>query len=181
MAIKMLKLLSVSFLLLALGCEGKESKGVEEGSKTTTDSRASKDSVRIKTAKGDIVFKLLPEAAPNTVARFKELVSQGFYNGTVFHRVIPGFVIQGGDPKGTGTGGSGTKLKAEFSELKHKKGTVAMARAQDINSADSQFYIALGKQPHLDGKYTIFGDVTEGIEVLDKIKKGDKMLSVSLE
>ncbi len=170
-ATKFLKSIGFLALLFAFGCEGKES---EEARPAPTEAKTPQtgDSVRVKTSKGDIVFKLLPEVAPNTVGRFKELVSQGFYNGTVFHRVIPGFVIQGGDPTGTGTGGSGTKLKAEFSELKHKKGTVAMARAQDINSADSQFYIALGEQPHLDGKYTIFGEVTEGANVLDRDQKG---------
>lgn len=180
MTTKFLRFMGFLSLFFVLSCDGKESRDNSDAPPKAEKSGSS-DSVRVKTSKGDIVIKLLPEAAPNTVSRFKELVSQGFYNGTVFHRVIPGFVIQGGDPTGTGTGGSGTKLKAEFSELKHKKGTVAMARAQDINSADSQFYIALGAQPHLDGKYTIFGDVTEGVEVLDKIKKGDKMLSVSLE
>lgn len=136
---------------------------------------------RIKTTKGDIVFKFYAEDAPNTSARIKELIDKGFYNGLTFHRVIPGFVIQGGDPTGTGAGGSGIKLKAEFNRHKHRPGAVAMARAQDINSADSQFYICTGTHPHLDGKYTIFGNVLEGLEVAKKIQQGDKMISVTLE
>lgn len=137
--------------------------------------------VRIKTVHGDVVFKLFTEQAPITTSRFKNLVSEGFYNGLIFHRVIENFVIQGGDPTGTGNGGSGMKLKAEINSIPHKKGIVAMARGRDLNSADSQFYIALKDLPHLDGKYTVFGEVTKGIELLDQIEKGDKMLSVSLE
>lgn len=136
---------------------------------------------RIKTIHGDIVFKFLDGDAPNTCARIKELIKSGFYNGLVFHRVIPGFVIQGGDPSGTGSGGSGKKLKAEFNQKKHIAGTVAMARSQDINSADSQFYISTGTHPHLDGKYTIFGEVVDGLDVANKIQQGDKMLTVILE
>lgn len=140
------------------------------------------NNVRIKTAHGDIIFKFLPKYAPNTVARIKELIKNNFYNGLTFHRVIPGFVAQGGDPKGNGSGGSGTKLKAEFSnEIKHKAGSVAMARSSDPDSADSQFYISYGPQPHLDGKYTIFGEVTEGIDVAKKLQVGDKMILVTLE
>lgn len=163
----------------ALSCLGENNS--PETSAGTGASAAETAKVRIKTPRGDIVFKLLPEAAPITVARFKELVREGFYNGLSFHRVIPGFVAQGGDPTGTGAGGSGKKLKAEFSDLKHVKGTVAMARSQDINSADSQFYFSLGTHPHLDGKYTIFGKVVEGLNVLDRLKKGDKMISATLE
>ncbi|MEX0798350.1 MAG: peptidylprolyl isomerase [Bacteriovoracaceae bacterium] len=169
------KLALISSLLFASGCFKTDEKTVEPVKEQ------SEEKIRIKTAHGDIIFKLLPEVAPITTERFKELVDQDYYNGLIFHRVIPGFVAQGGDPKGTGEGGSGKRLKAEFSDLKHKKGTVAMARGQDINSADSQFYIALDEQPHLDGKYTIFGEVVEGLDTVDKIKQGDKMLSVSLE
>ena len=136
---------------------------------------------RIKTAHGDIVFEFLKLDAPNTSARIKELIQAGFYNGLKFHRVIPGFVVQGGDPTGTGGGGSGKKLKAEFNQHKHIPGTVAMARAQDINSADSQFYISTGTHPHLDGKYTVFGKVLEGLDVAHKVQQGDKMITVSLE
>ncbi|MBT3234320.1 MAG: peptidylprolyl isomerase [Bdellovibrionales bacterium] len=135
----------------------------------------------LRTVHGNIMFKFYPNEAPNTVHRFIQLTESGFYNGVVFHRVIPNFVIQGGDPTGTGRGGSGKKLKAEFNSQIHIKGTVAMARSQSVDSADSQFYIALNTLPHLDGKYTIFGQVTEGWEVLDKISKGDKIISATIE
>ncbi len=122
---------------------------------------------------GRIVIELRPDLAPNHVARIKELARQGFYDGTPFHRVIRGFMAQGGDPTGTGMGGSGQKLKAEFSKEKHVRGSVSMARAADPNSADSQFFIVLEAAPHLDGQYTLWGKVVEGMDVVDKIKKGD--------
>lgn len=122
---------------------------------------------------GVIRLKLDPEIAPQHVSRFKELVESGFYNGTVFHRVIDGFVVQGGDPKGNGTGGSGQKLKAEFNKKSHLRGVLSMARSQDINSADSQFFIMLADTPYLDGQYTAFGEVVSGMEFVDGIKKGD--------
>ena len=140
-----------------------------------------KRQARIKTIHGDITFNFYEKEAPNTTKRIKELISKGFYNGLTFHRVIPGFVIQGGDPKGNGTGGSGKKLTAEFNEHKHIPGSIAMARSSDPNSADSQFYISLGTHPHLDNLYTIFGFVKEGMEVARKIKPADKMISVTLE
>jgi peptidylprolyl isomerase len=121
---------------------------------------------------GRVVIQLLPEVAPNHVKRIKELVRQGFYDGVPFHRVIDGFMAQTGDPTGTGTGGSGQKLDAEFNAEKHVRGTVSMARAADPNSADSQFFIMLEEAPHLDGNYTAFGKVIEGMEFVDKIKKG---------
>ncbi|MEZ5830401.1 MAG: peptidylprolyl isomerase [Dongiaceae bacterium] len=122
---------------------------------------------------GRVVIQLRPDLAPKTVARIKELARQGFYDGTPFHRVIPNFMAQGGDPTGTGTGGSGRRLEAEFSAAKHVRGTVSMARASDVNSADSQFFICFAPAPHLDGQYTIFGQVVEGMEFVDRIKKGD--------
>ena len=122
---------------------------------------------------GRVVIQLLPEVAPQTVARIKELARQGFYDGTPFHRVIPNFMAQGGDPTGTGTGGSGKRLEAEFSSVKHVRGTVSMARSSDVNSADSQFFICFAPAPHLDGQYTAFGQVIEGMEFVDRIKKGD--------
>lgn len=134
----------------------------------------------IKTVHGNIVFKFYPKHAPNTVTRIIELIRSGFYDGLTFHRVVPNFVIQGGDPTGTGSGGSGVKLKSEFNSLQHTKGTVAMARSVDKDSADSQFYIALSTLPDLDGKYTIFGQLTEGMTVLDKIRKNDKILSMAI-
>ena len=121
---------------------------------------------------GRVVIEMRPDLAPKHVARIKELVRQGFYDGTPFHRVIEGFVAQGGDPTGTGTGGSGKKLPAEFSKEKHVRGTASMARAQDPNSADSQFFICFADAPFLDGQYTIWGKVTEGMEAVDKIKRG---------
>jgi peptidylprolyl isomerase len=123
---------------------------------------------------GKVVIELRPDLAPKHVARIKELTRQGYYDGTVFHRVIPGFMAQGGDPTGTGGGGSGTKLKAEFSKEKHVRGTCSMARAASPDSADSQFFLMFGPSPHLDGKYTVWGKVSEGMDHVDAIKKGDK-------
>ena len=122
---------------------------------------------------GRVVIEMRPDLAPATVAQIKMLVRQGFYDGLTFHRVIDGFMAQTGDPKGNGTGGSGHPLKAEFSDEKHVRGVVSMARASDPNSADSQFFIMLAPAPSLDGKYTIWGKVTSGMEYIDQIKKGD--------
>lgn len=126
----------------------------------------------LKTKDGDIIIELLPDAAPHHVARIKELVRDGFYNGLKFHRVIDGFMAQTGCPRGDGTGGSGRKLKAEFNRLQHKRGTVSMARAMDPDSADSQFFICFADCPWLDGQYTIWGNVVSGMEFVDLIKKG---------
>lgn len=154
----------------------------------------SKAVVVMKTTKGTIKFKLYPKDAPNTVKRFAELAHSKFYNGLTFHRVVPGFVVQTGDPKSrnkndttVGTGGSGQKLKAEFNGRRHVRGTVAMARAADPDSADSQFYISLGTFPHLDNNYTVFGTVTDFGEkvgdkdVLDRIRQGDEIVEMHLE
>jgi len=122
---------------------------------------------------GRVVIEMRPDLAPATCAQIKTLVRQGFYDGIVFHRVIDGFMVQTGDPKGDGTGGSGHKLKAEFSNEKHVRGIVSMARASDPNSADSQFFIMLAPERSLDGKYTIWGKVVSGMEYIDQIKKGD--------
>ena len=122
---------------------------------------------------GRVVIEMRPDLAPKHVARIKELVRQGFYDGVVFHRVIDGFMAQTGDPTGTGTGGSGKKLKAEFSKERHMRGTVSMARAMDPNSADSQFFICFAQTSSLDSQYSIWGKVTSGMEFVDKIKKGD--------
>jgi len=123
----------------------------------------------IDTTEGKIVAKLFPDKAPQTVNSFVFLAKEHFYDGTPFHRVIKGFMIQGGDPTGTGTGGPGYHLKAEFNDTKHERGILSMARAQDPDSAGSQFFIMHGNAPHLDGKYTAFGKVTEGMDVVDKI------------
>jgi peptidylprolyl isomerase len=122
---------------------------------------------------GRVVIALRPDLAPATCARIKTLVRQGFYDGLTFHRVIAGFMAQTGDPRGDGTGGSGLSLAAEFSNEPFVRGTVAMARASDPNSADSQFFIMLAPAPSLDGKYTIWGQVVSGMRYVDQIKKGD--------
>ena len=122
---------------------------------------------------GRVVIEMLPNAAPKHVARIKELVRQGFYDGIVFHRVIDGFMAQTGDPLGTGMGGSGKKLAAEFNSEPHVRGTVSMARAMDPNSADSQFFICFADARFLDCQYTVWGKVVSGMEFVDKIKKGD--------
>ena len=125
---------------------------------------------------GRVVIELRPDLAPKHVARIKELTREGFYDGLTFHRVIEGFMAQGGDPSGNGTGGSGQKIPAEFSNpsvAKHLRGTVSMARAQNPDSADSQFFICFEPAPFLDGQYTIWGQVTEGMEYVDKIKRGE--------
>src|ERR1700744_2968611 len=123
--------------------------------------------------KGRVTIELRPDLAPGHVARIKELVRQGFYDGLKFHRVIPGFMAQTGDPKGDGTGGSGKKLKAEFSKAPHVRGTVSMARAASPDSGDSQFFICFAPAPFLDGQYTVWGKVTSGMENVDKIKRGE--------
>lgn len=126
----------------------------------------------LKLKNGDVIIEMYPDDAPNHVARIKELVRSGFYNGLKFHRVIEGFMAQTGCPLGTGTGGSGKKLKAEFNRLPHRRGTVSMARAMDVDSADSQFFICFADCDWLNGQYTVWGEVTAGMEYVDAIKKG---------
>ena len=127
----------------------------------------------LETTQGRVAIAMRPDLAPTHVARIKELVRQGFYDGVVFHRVIEGFMAQTGCPQGTGTGGSGKKLKAEFSPEKHVRGTVSMARAQSPDSGDSQFFICFADSPWLNGQYTVWGKVTAGMENVDKIKRGE--------
>ncbi len=122
---------------------------------------------------GRVVIEMRPDLAPNHCAQIKALARRGFYDGVVFHRVIEGFMVQTGDPTGTGTGGSGHQLRSEFSSEKHVRGTASMARASDPNSADSQFFIMFAPTPSLDNQYTIWGQVSSGMEFIDKIKKGD--------
>ena len=129
---------------------------------------------------GEIRLEFFPEDAPKTVENFVTLAKKGFYNGLNFHRVVPDFVVQGGCPKGNGTGGPGYTVKAEFNKQKHVRGTLSMARSQHPDSAGSQFYICYGNTPHLDGQYTVFGKVVSGMEHVDRIKQGDKMTSVSI-
>ena len=136
---------------------------------------------------GKVTIELRPDLAPKHVARIKELIKQGYYDGLKFHRVIPGFMAQTGCPEGTGFGGSGKKLPAEFTDTPFKRGTLGMARAMDPNSGDTQFFITFGETPHLDGEYTVWGQVTDGMEHVDKVAKGeppkspDKIVKFSLE
>jgi peptidylprolyl isomerase len=131
------------------------------------------DTLTLETTKGNVVIEMRPDLAPNHVARIKELVKEGFYDGIVFHRVIDGFMAQTGCPHGTGTGGSGQRLKAEFNAEPHVRGTASMARAASPDSADSQFFICFEPAPFLNGQYTVWGKVIEGMENVDKIKRGE--------
>lgn len=135
---------------------------------------------------GRVTIELRPDIAPKHVARIKELIRQGFYDGLKFHRVIPGFMAQTGCPQGTGYGGSGKNIPAEFSDAHFVRGTCGMARSANPDSGDSQFFITFGKTPHLDGEYTIWGQVTDGMDFVDKIATGepprnpDKIVKFSL-
>ncbi|MBM3490916.1 MAG: peptidylprolyl isomerase [Alphaproteobacteria bacterium] len=142
------------------------------GGAASAEARDLENTLYLDLSHGRVVIEMRPDLAPNHVARIKELARQGFYDGTPFHRVIPGFMAQGGDPTGTGTGGSGKKLKAEFSKAKHVRGTTSMARSQHPDSADSQFFICFAPSEWLDGQYTVWGQVTEGMDLVDRIKKG---------
>jgi peptidyl-prolyl cis-trans isomerase B (cyclophilin B) len=126
---------------------------------------------------GEVVIDLFDQDAPNTVANFEKLANEGFYNGLTFHRVIPGFVAQGGCPRGTGTGGPGYNIDCEINPNKHERGTLAMAHA-GRNTGGSQFYICYGAQPHLDGVHTVFGKVVQGMELVDAFRGQDRMESV---
>lgn len=140
----------------------------------------------METTQGSVVIEMRPDLAPKHVTRIKELARQGFYDGIVFHRVIEGFMAQTGCPQGTGTGGSGQNLAAEFSDEPHIRGSASMARAQNPDSADSQFFICFGDASFLDGQYTVWGKVSEGMDNVDKIKRGepvqdpDKIISVKV-
>jgi peptidylprolyl isomerase len=133
----------------------------------------SENTMVLETTKGKVVIRMRPDLAPQHVTRIRELVREGFYDGITFHRVIEGFMAQTGCPHGTGTGGSGRRLKAEFNREPHRRGIVSMARAQDPDSADSQFFICFDDASFLDGKYTVWGEVTEGMENVDRIKRGE--------
>ncbi|MDX8392141.1 MAG: peptidylprolyl isomerase [Mariprofundaceae bacterium] len=137
--------------------------------------------IKIETSEGVICFELFADDAPNTVANFKALTGKGFYDGLTFHRVIDGFVAQGGCPRGDGTGDPGYKVNAEFNKRKHVTGTVSMARSAAPDSAGSQFYICLGAHSHLDNQYTVFGQVTEGQDVVDSLKVGSEITKVSVQ
>ena len=155
---------------------GAAPKAAKVKPEATANAKAGEDVAVLKTSLGTIVFRFYEKDAPKHVANFKKLASTGFYDGTTFHRVIPGFMIQGGDPNSKdadrsndGMGGSGTNVPAEFNANKHLRGTVSMARAQDPNSASSQFFICVKPTPFLDGQYSVFGQVVEGMDVVDKI------------
>ena len=139
-------------------------------------------SARIVTEKGEIVLDLFPDHAPGTVANFAKLAQSGFYDGLTFHRVIPHFVIQGGCPRGDGTGGPGYTIKCETegNPHRHLRGSLSMAHAGK-DTGGSQFFICHEPQPHLDGVHTVFGQVREGMEVVDAIRQGDRMLTVTVE
>jgi cyclophilin family peptidyl-prolyl cis-trans isomerase len=147
-----------------------------------TDSHGLSTSIALlKTVHGNLLIKFYPQKAPSTVTRILELIQKGFYDGLQFHRVVDKFVAQAGDPTGLGSGGTGARLKSEFNDVQHIRGTLAMARDNnDKDSADSQFYIALSTLPHLDGKYTVFAQVVEGLDLLGHIQQGDKILTFSL-
>jgi peptidyl-prolyl cis-trans isomerase B (cyclophilin B) len=134
--------------------------------------------VSMKTSKGEMVLELFQDAAPGTVQNFLDLAGKGFYNGLSFHRVIANFMIQGGCPRGDGTGGPGYKIKCEINPNKHQRGTLSMAHA-GRDTGGSQFFICHSPQPHLDGVHTVFGKVISGAEVIDQIRQGDKMEQVS--
>ena len=133
--------------------------------------------VSMKTSKGEMVIELFADAAPNTVKNFLDLTNKGYYNGLSFHRVIPNFMIQGGCPQGTGTGGPGYKINCEINPNKHQRGSLSMAHAGP-NTGGSQFFICHSPQSHLDGVHTVFGKVIEGVDIVDKVQKDDKIEEV---
>jgi peptidylprolyl isomerase len=141
-----------------------------EGGETMSDKE---NTLVLETSKGRVVIEMRPDLAPTHVARIKDLAREGFYDGVVFHRVIDGFMAQTGCPDGRGTGGSGQKLKAEFSDEPHDRGTVSMARAASPDSGDSQFFICFARAPWLDGQYTVWGKVVDGMDNVDLIERGE--------
>jgi len=198
---KMLGILLCMVILISVaGCSTlSEPNKKNEGASVGSTNENKNPIVTIEMENGDIIkIELYPDIAPNTVNNFISLVNKKFYDGVIFHRVIPGFMIQGGDPQGTGTGGPGYSIKGEFTsngfknDLKHTRGVVSMARTPDPDSAGSQFFIMVDEAPHLDGEYAAFGKVIEGMEAVDKIVsverdsrdkplKEQKMKSVTVE
>ena len=164
----------LSYLSIALFCFGVIMCTQAATAEENTTQLDLANTVNLDLQGGRVVIQLRPDLAPNHVARIKELVSEGFYDGVVFHRVIEGFMAQTGDPTGTGTGGSGKNIKAEFNSELHVRGAVSMARASNPNSADSQFFIVLEDSKFLDNQYTLWGQVIEGMEYVDQIKKGSR-------
>ena len=163
----------ISIALFSAGCEKRkgeeDSKLLDKAWNKLTEGDMERMIAVIETNMGMIKLKFYPDVAPNHCRNFIRLAKDGFYDNLIFHRVIKGFMIQGGCPQGTGMGGPGWNVDAEFSQRKHLKGTLSMARSTDPNSAGSQFFICLEPQPGLDGKYTVFGQVIEGQDVVDKI------------
>jgi len=149
-------------------------KKKEKKAKVKSAANSLEDTLYLDLKDGRVVIEMRPDLAPKHVKRIKELAREGFYDGVVFHRVIDGFMAQTGDPTGTGMGGSGQKLKAEFSREPHTRGACSMARAASVDSADSQFFIVFSSANFLDGQYTYWGKVTQGMEFVDKIKRGDE-------
>ncbi len=158
---RILNILAALFISLTAGAAAAQTQGDLE------------NMLYLELAAGRVVIKLRPDLAPNHVARIKELAKQKFYDGHLFHRVIPKFMAQTGDPTGTGTGGSGQRLKAEFSKEPFKRGSLGMARSASPDSADSQFFICFDRADWLDGQYTVWGEVTSGMEHVDKIATGE--------
>ena len=169
MKLKQLSLLAIGLLLMS------ETLSAKEGKK-----------LLLETSQGQVEIAFLPELAPNHVTRIAELASSGFYDGIIFHRVIPGFMAQTGDPTGTGTGGSGTNLDAEFTDYEYRVGTVGMARSSSPNSGDSQFFICFDGCGHLTGQYTVWGQGERGMEAVEKLATGqppaepDQIISASV-
>ncbi len=165
--------MATCLMVFGTGCSDSEVSGTDVSKSSGPNPVAT---ITMKSGKV-IKVELYPDVAPNTVNNFISLANSGFYDGTIFHRVIEGFMIQGGDPLGTGTGGPGYSIKGEFSSngfknnLKHTEGVISMARSQSKNSAGSQFFIMVGDSPHLDGEYAAFGKVIEGMEVVHEIEK----------
>ncbi|MGE8001388.1 peptidylprolyl isomerase [Lysinibacillus sp. NPDC093190] len=171
--------LAIAFVLT--GCGAAKESGQSEGN-VDYSSKVKENPIVTITMNNDekIVIELEPSTAPNTVANFISLVKKGFYDGLIFHRVVPDFMIQGGDPSGNGTGGPGYSIEGEFSlngfknDLKHERGVISMARSRDLNSAGSQFFIMVNEASHLDGEYAAFGKVIEGMETVDAIAAAER-------
>ncbi|MGV3488488.1 MAG: peptidylprolyl isomerase [Tuberibacillus sp.] len=179
---KLLLLILILLLIMAVtGCGNKSNRDQTDSASQYPSDVKQNPIMTITMEDGQqIVVELYPQVAPNTVANFISLVKKGYYNGLIFHRVIPGFMIQGGDPKGNGTGGPGYAIKGEFigngfnNKLKHERGVISMARAQDPDSAGSQFFIMVASGPQLDGQYAAFGKVKKGMSVVDEIVSVDR-------
>jgi len=181
---KTLYLIVLTIILCSTMAPGKTVIDLEERAAFIDTATISGNEVAVVTMMNDSEFRIVffPDDAPNTVKSFIYLTHVGFYDSLSFHRVIkdPPFVVQGGDPRGDGTGGPGYTIDAEFNDRPHREGTLSMARSSDPNSAGSQFYICLAPQPHLDGNYTVFGEVIEGMDIVKDIEQGDIMKSIKI-